>query len=90
MAAGHKTSFFWTGEERIFSGRNGVEISFKNIPGANWADFDIRNSIDGNIIKRGYLHLIRDPIAQNRELLLQKRSYESFPMIEENLARVSI
>jgi hypothetical protein len=53
MAAGHRTSFFWTGEERIYSGRNGVEISFLNIPGTSWADFDIRNSFDGINSKRG-------------------------------------
>jgi hypothetical protein len=90
MAAGHRTSFFWTGEERIYSGRNGVEISFLNIPGTSWADFDVRNSFDGINSKRGYVHIIRDPIAQNREMLLQKRTYEFLPMIQENLARASI
>jgi hypothetical protein len=70
MAAGHKTSFFWTGEERIYSGKNGVEISFLNVPGTSWADFDIRNSFDGKNSKRGYVHIIRDPLAQNREVLL--------------------
>jgi hypothetical protein len=37
-----------------------------------------------------YVHIIRDPIAQNREMLLQKRTYEFLPMIQENLARASI
>jgi hypothetical protein len=90
MAAGHKTSFFWTGEERILSGRNGEEISFQKIPGATWADFNIYNSFGTVCPKMGYLHFFRDTKAQSREMLLQRRTYEFQPELNESLVRVTI
>ena len=90
MAAGHKTSFFWTGEERILSGRNGEEISFLNVPGATWADFNIYNSFGSVCPKMGYLHFFRDTKAQSRVALLQRRTYDFQPELNESLITVTI
>jgi len=91
MAAGHKTSFFSTGSARIVSGKHGKEIRYEGIPGATWADFNIDYTIGGVWNKVGYLHMFRDQTATDREILLQKRTYDFEPLLKDEAhAKITI